>query len=129
MESTELATLRAELAAARERLATAEDRANWLYRQLCATLVNMGGIAQPGVSDEFLGLGVPAEAAALLKAKQRAEADSRRLDKLDAMGDIGMIAIDNDLEGINILIVWNKFEIPNVPNNARAAIDAAGGQG
>jgi len=56
-------------------------------------------------------------------ALTEARKDTERLDYVDGLGDIGLIAIDNDLEGVHIQIVWNRFDIAGVPSNLRAAID------
>lgn len=66
--------LRAELAAAKE-------RCDGLYLGLRQTLEALGGVAQPGVSEAFLILGVPGEAAALKRVNNTLAADNARLRK------------------------------------------------
>lgn len=46
-----------------------------------------------------------------------------RLDYITSIGDIGLLAIDNDLEGVNIRLHWNAFGIAGVPSTLREAID------
>lgn len=66
--------LRAELAAAKE-------RGDGLYLGLRQTLEALGGVAQPGVSEAFLILGVPGEAAAIKRLNNALAADNARLRK------------------------------------------------
>lgn len=66
--------LRAELAAAKE-------RGDGLYLGLRQTLEALGGVAQPGVSEAFLILGVPGEAAAIKRLNNTLAADNARLRK------------------------------------------------
>jgi len=93
----EVARLRAELRATHEdnamgahsmanttvdataRAEAAEGRAAGLYRALCDAVRASGGVANDGISDTFLILGVPAEMAARKKAQEAAEALLRDL--------------------------------------------------
>ena len=52
-----------------------------------------------------------------------ARADSRRLDRIGGMGDLGCITVDSDLPGEAAEIVWNSFGLDGVPKNIREAID------
>ena len=52
----------------------AESRAAALYDTLLRTVRAFGGVAQDGVSDTFLALGVPAEAGAVVKRLKETEA-------------------------------------------------------
>lgn len=55
------------------RAEVAEGRAAGLYRALCDAVRASGGVANDGISDTFLILGVPAEMAARKKAQEAAE--------------------------------------------------------
>ena len=69
----DLRKLTAEHDALRSRAEAAEGRADGLYRALCATVRASGGIADEGLSDAFLILGVPAEMAGRKRAQEAAE--------------------------------------------------------
>lgn len=55
------------------RAEAAEGRADGLYRGLCDAVRASGGVANDGISDTFLIIGVPAEMAARKKAQEAAE--------------------------------------------------------
>jgi hypothetical protein len=59
--------------AATARAEAAEGRAAGLYRALCDAVRASGGVANDGISDTFLILGVPSEMAARKKAQEAAE--------------------------------------------------------
>lgn len=59
--------------AATARAESAEGRAAGLYRALCDAVRASGGVANDGISDTFLIIGVPAEMAARKKAQEAAE--------------------------------------------------------
>ena len=57
------------------RAEAAEARANSFYRTFLETIRAFGGVAEDGLSDAFIQLGVPAEAAAVVKRMKAAEAE------------------------------------------------------
>jgi len=59
--------------AATARAEASKSRAAGLYRALCDAVRASGGVANEGISDAFLILGVPAEMAARKKAQEAAE--------------------------------------------------------
>lgn len=68
-----------KLSAATARAEVAEGRAEGLYRGLCDAVRASGGVANEGISDTFLILGVPAEMAARKKAQEAAESTAAGL--------------------------------------------------
>lgn len=87
---TEVRELRAELAAAKE-------RGDGLYLGLRQTLEALGGVAQPGVSEAFLILGVPGEAAAIKRVNTALAADNERLRKALELGECYMKVFRHEL--------------------------------
>jgi hypothetical protein len=99
---TRVASLKAALAEARDH--GEQYRQNWLALQKAT-----------GEDCQLRALEVIAEA----------REDSARINYVESLGDIGLVALDNDLEGVHIQIVWNRFNIAGVPSTLRTAIDAA----
>ena len=59
----------------KSRAEAAEARANSFYRTFLETIRAFGGVAKDGLSDAFIQIGVPAEAAAVVKRMKAAEAE------------------------------------------------------
>ena len=86
-EANEMDELITEVRELSAKLAAAKERGDGLYLGLRQTLEALGGVAQPGVSEAFLILGVPGEAAAIKRLNNTLAADNERLRK--ALEEIG----------------------------------------
>lgn len=73
------------------RAEAAEARANSFYRTFLETIRAFGGVAKDGLSDAFIQIGVPAEAAAVVKQMKEAEAERdvlrRRAERAEHISD------------------------------------------
>jgi len=78
------------------RAEAAEARANSFYRTFLETIRAFGGVAEDGLSDAFIQLGVPAEAAAVVKRMKAAEARAKSLRDtlLEIIIDLGAVPGD-----------------------------------
>lgn len=106
--------------------------AKGLRRELRQTLEALGGVAQPGVSEAFLILGVSGEAAALKRVNAALAADNERLRKAMEQaleGAARQLAEprnhDNDQYALTAIATTCELALAATPAQSLAAHDAA----